>query len=148
MRPSLLLVLLALLPACGPDLSSWKGTWAGNAAVNTGRQPEVAPGGLLVGDSLVASLTLGPWGTPALRFTCTLVATSADAAKAEFVAQAACDVEKSAGDDCAYGLLFTAATGQRDGEALTLDATGRLTTTCASGSSAVDMGVQLSASRR
>jgi len=147
MRRASLLLGLALC-ACGPDLSAWQGRWIGTAAVNTGRQPELVPGGLVVGDGLGATLTLGPWGTPAATFTCALLASEANGAAATFGAQGACDVAKSAGDACAYELGFTTVTAQREGESLTLDASGRLTTTCPSGGSALDLGVQLSASRR
>lgn len=147
MRLSLVL-LAASLSACGPDLSAWKGTWSGNAAVNTGRQPEVVPASFTFAEGATANFGLGPWGSPARTFTCTLVALEADPAKATFTPHAACAVEKSAGDDCAYGLLFNTGSAQRTGESLDAALSGRLTTTCPSGSSAVDLGVQLTATRK
>lgn len=148
MRCSLFLLALPLA-ACGPDLSAWAGTWSGNAAVNTGRQPEIAPASFTFAEARDATFTLGPWGAPARTFTCGLVASEADAAKATLVSQSACTVERGAGDDCTAELSFGVVTLTRAGETLDASLSGRLNSTCPGGSgSVVDVGVRLTATRK
>lgn len=143
-------VLLALpLAACGPDLSAWEGTWTGNASVNTGRQPEIAAAAFTFAEGRDATFALGAWGSPARSFTCALVASEADAAKANLISQSACAVERGAGDDCTADLSFSVVTLTRTGETLDASLSGRLNSTCPGGSgSVVDVGVRLTATRK
>lgn len=140
-------LLLALASACGPDLTPWKGTWTGSAVVNDGRQPEVWPGRLVIGDDARFVATSDGRGSPARAFSCAVTAVTATATEATFGAPTACDGTATPDDGCTYRLTFSALSATRSDDQLSATGSGRLTATCAAGSSATDFGLSLSARR-
>jgi hypothetical protein len=142
-----LLLLVTFTSACGPDLSGWKGSWSGSAVINDGRQPEVWPGRLVIGDDARFVATSESRGTPARTFSCAVTAVTATATEATFGAPTACEGSAAPADDCTYRLTFSALTASRTGDELSATGSGRLAMTCPSGSSATDFGLSLSARR-
>lgn len=139
------LVLLLLLAACGPDVTSWKGTWKGSAVVTAGRAPEVYQGTLVVSDGarFEASAVSG-----ATTFTCALTAATADASTVTFTVPAACDLVATPADGCTRKVTVNAASASQTAQGVEGAANGRLATTCTGASStAVDFALTFSGAR-
>jgi hypothetical protein len=144
MRASLALVFV--LCACGPDLSAWKGTYAGTAVITAGRQPEAYTGTLVVTDGARFEGSAVSNGT---TFSCALTAATGDATTATFTVPTSCDLLAAPADDCTRKVTVNAASATLNGATLEGNVTGRVAATCTSSSStATDFAMQISATRR
>ena len=145
------LVLLAVLSfaACGPDVTAWKGTWAGSGDVNTGRQPLPFTGTLTITDGARFAVTSAAQGTPASSFSCTLIAATVDGTTATFTGPTQLELTASPGDGCTRQVTLDDGSATRTGDALQGTARGKVKTDCAGGSSTVEnFLLNLSANRR
>ena len=142
-------MLIAALSACGPAVGDWKGTWKGNAVINTGRAPIVVPGLLTIADGAQFTVTSDPRGTPAQVYSCALNAMSVEGSSATFqVPTTNCALKATPGDGCTYAVTINTASATRNADMLTGSVSGRLTSTCTSGNSIEDFGLELTATRQ
>ncbi|MGV3624639.1 MAG: hypothetical protein ACO1OB_27715 [Archangium sp.] len=149
MRAIVMLSASLLCVACkGPlDVGDWKGTWSGNAVINTGRQPEVYEGTLIIDDTARFEAKSAAIGGRV--FTCALAASEIDVGGASFTTPTSCAMTASPADDCTYEVTFNNASATRDGEALQAMGNGRFTSTCTQSSSqSLDFALTLSATRK
>lgn len=126
------------LTACGPDLTPWKGTWAGSGSVNTGRQPMPFAGTLTIADGARFVATSDAQGTPAVSFTCTLTAATADAATATFKGPVTVELTATPADGCTRQVTLDDGSATREGDALSATVRGKLKTDCTGGSSTAE----------
>lgn len=142
--------LLAVLVGSGCpgrlEVGEWKGTWSGTAVVNTGRQPELYDGTLIIDET--ARFEATSKAIDGKVFVCALSASQIDEAGASFTTPATCVMTSTPQDDCTYEVVFNDALATRDGATLQGVASGRFTSTCTgSGSKTLDFSLTLSATR-
>lgn len=140
--------LLAGVGCSGPrDVGEWKGTWAGSAVINTGRQPELYEGTLTIDETAVFEAKSK--AVDGRVFTCALTAADIDTGGARFTTPATCALRAAPPGDCTYEVTFADAAATRDGESLQATANGRFTSTCTQSSSqTLDFALTLSATRQ
>ena len=136
MKNSFALVLL--LSACGPDVTAWKGTWAGSGSINTGRQPIAFTGNLVISDGAHFVATSDAQGTPSISLSCALNAATADGTTVTFTGPQTLQVTATPADGCTRTVTLDAASATRTGEALEATANGKLKTDCTGGSSTAE----------
>jgi hypothetical protein len=148
MRP-LFFLCVFLLCACGPDITPWKGTWAGSGSVNTGRQPLAFTGTLVIADGAQFTGTTDAMGSPAVAFSCTLTAATADAANVTFKGPTTVSLTATPADGCTRQVTVDDGTATRTGDALSGSVRGKVKTDCTGGSSTVEnFLLDLAANRR
>lgn len=134
-----LLFLAALFCcACGPDVTPWKGTWSGSGSVNTGRQPLPFTGKLVIADGAQFTGTTDAQGTPAVSFSATLTAATADASAVTFTGPTTLPLTATPDDGCTRTVTLDDGSATRMGDALEATARGKLKTDCTGGSSTVE----------
>lgn len=131
------LASVVVLSACGPDLSGWKGTWAGSGSVNTGRQPLAFTGTMTI-DGAKFSATSDAQGTPSVAFTAVLTAAMADATTATFTGPSMFQLTAAPTDGCTRNVTLDDGSATRSGDALEATARGKVKTECTGGSSTVE----------
>lgn len=148
MRLSLFLPVV-LLAACGPDVSAWKGTWAGSGSVNTGRQPMAFTGTLIISDTARLVATSDAQGMPAVGFTCSLTPSTEQPSELTFKGPSRFELAAAPADGCTREVTLDDGSATRTGEALEATARGKLKTDCTGGSSiAESFLLTLTANRR
>ena len=148
MRLSLSLAVV-LLAACGPDLTAWKGTWAGSGSVNTGRQPLPFTGTLLISDGARFVATTDAQGMPMEAFSCSLTASTVDTMAITFKGPTKFSLSAAPADGCTREVTLDDGSATRTGEALEATARGKVKTDCTGGSSTSESFLlTLSANRR
>ena len=148
-RALLCLWLPVMLLGCGPDVTPWKGTWTGTLSLNTGRQPLVGTGTLVVSDGGRFAATSAAVGTPAVVYSAELFATAADAATVTFTGPTPVTLTATPSDGCTRKVTANEGSGARSGDSLTLSVSGRVESTCSGGSSVVEnFLLELAATRR
>lgn len=142
--------LLALVfSACGPDVSSWVGTYAGSGSLNAGRAPEAVVGTLTVTADARFTLTSNATGSSNSVFTCSLVASTVDSTKASFTVPTTCELGVSPSDGCSYQLTINAAQVNRADTAVDGTVSGRVNATCSgAGNSVNDFLLSFGGTRR
>lgn len=145
----LLLFAVASLSACGPDLTPWQGIWSGSGTVNTGRQPLPFTGTLTIAEGARFVATSDAQGMPAVSFTCTLTASTADAATVTFQGPMMVELKAAPVDGCTRLVTLDDGSATRSGSALEATARGKVKTDCTGGSSTVESFLlTLAANRR
>ena len=148
MRP-LFFLCVFLLTACGPDLTPWKGTWGGSGSVNTGRQPLAFTGTLTISDGARFVAVSDAQGSPAVSFTATLTAATADAANVTFKGPSTIEFTAAPADGCTRVVTLDDGMATRTGDALQASVRGKVKTDCTGGSStAENFLLELVATRR
>ncbi len=144
-----LVFALLLLAACGPDVTAWKGTWSGSGSVNTGRQPLAFTGTLTISDGARFVATTDAQGTPMTAFSCSLTASTVDAAAITFKGPTQFELTAAPADGCTREVTLDDGSATRSGEALEATARGKVKTDCPGGSSTAESFLlTLSANRR
>ena len=133
-----LVTLFVALTACGPDVTAWKGTWAGSGTLNTGRQPMPFTGQLTITDGAVFSGTTDPQGSPAQSFAASLTAAMVDGTKATFTGPSSVTLTATPAGDCTWQVTLDAADATRMDQSLDATARGKVTTQCMGGSTTTE----------
>ena len=140
---------MLLLAACGPDVTAWKGTWAGSGDVNTGRQPLPFTGTITISDGARFAMTSDAQGTPAISFNATLTAATIDGTTASFTGPTQLELTASPADGCTRQVTLDDGSATRTGDALSGTARGKVKTDCTGGSSTVEnFLINIAANRR
>lgn len=134
----LLLPAVLCSSACGPDVTAWKGTWAGSGDVNTGRQPMAFTGTLVISDGARFAVTSAAQGMPAGSFSCTLTAATVDGTTATFTGPTQLELTATPSDGCTRQVTLDDGSATRTGDALEGTARGKVKTDCTGGSSTVE----------
>ena len=137
----LLLCSAVLLSACGPDVTPWKGTWTGSGSVNTGRQPQPFTGTLTIADGALFTGTTDAQGSPAVSFTASLTASTADGAAVTFKGPTTVQLTATPSDGCTRTVTIdegSATRGGDIGDSLSATVKGKLKTDCMGGSSTAE----------
>ncbi len=144
-----LFVVALALSACGPDITPWKGTWSGSGSVNTGRQPLGFTGTLTISDGARFEGKTDAQGMPAVSFSATLTAATADASAVTFTGPTALQLMATPADGCTRQVTLDDGSATRNGEALEATARGKVKTDCTGGGSTVEnFLLTLAANRR
>ena len=133
-----------LLPAalfftdCGPDVTAWKGSWAGSGDVNTGRQPMAFTGTLTISDGARFEAKSDAQGMPAVSFSCALTAATVDGTTATFTGPTQLELTATPADGCTRQVTLDDGSATRTGDSLVGTARGKVKTDCTGGSSTVE----------
>ena len=134
----LLLCSAVLLSACGPDVTPWKGTWTGSGSVNTGRQPQPFTGTLTIADGALFTGTTDAQGTPAVSFSASLVAATADATSVTFKGPTTVQLTATPSDGCTREVTLDEGSATRMDDTISATVKGKLKTDCMGGSSTAE----------
>ena len=139
----------SLFFSCGPDVSAWKGSWAGSGSVNTGRQPLPFTGTLIISDGARFVATSDAQGMPAVSFTCSLTASTVEASAVAFTGPSRFQLTAAPADGCTREVTLDDGSATRTGDAMEGTARGKVKTDCTGGSSTVEnFLLTLTANRR
>lgn len=130
-----LLVVAALLPACGPDVADWKGAWTGAGSFNAGRQPVAVVGTLAVTDGARFVFVGTVQGSASPTYTAGLAATSIEGARVLFQGPLTTDLVAAPADGCTRQLTIDEGTLTRAGTSFEGVVRGKAKSDCAGGSS-------------
>lgn len=134
----LILCSAVLFAACGPDVTPWKGTWAGSGSVNTGRQPLPFTGTLTIADGALFTGTTDAQGMPAISFSASLTAATADGSAVTFKGPTTLQLTATPPDGCTREVTVEDGSATRMDNSLTATVKGKVKTDCMGGSSSVE----------